>query len=76
MQKKSLEDYDAKNPGTIFINKIKISNEDALLIQSDVTKLHQRKEARKSLVIQIGCVSKNTQKKMGFIEPAWGTSLG
>ena len=30
---KILEDYDSKNPGTIFKEKIKISNEDAILIQ-------------------------------------------
>ena len=34
---KILEDYDAKNPGTIFKDKIKISNTDALLIQSTVS---------------------------------------
>ena len=69
--KKILEDYDEKNPGTIFINKIKISNEDALLIQSDVAKLRE-KRGEKIIGYKIGCVSKNTQKKMGFIEPAWG----
>jgi len=30
---KILEDYDAKNPGTIFKTKIKLSNDDALLLQ-------------------------------------------
>ena len=37
--KKILEDYDAKNPGTIFKDKIKISNSDALILQSTVSKL-------------------------------------
>jgi hypothetical protein len=69
--KKILEDYDEKNPGTIFINKIKISNEDALLIQSNVAKLRE-KRGEKIIGYKIGCVSKNTQKKMGLIEPAWG----
>jgi len=69
--KKILEDYDEKKPGTIFINKIKISNEDALLIQSNVAKLRE-KRGEKIIGYKIGCVSKNTQKKMGFIEPAWG----
>jgi hypothetical protein len=31
--KKILEDYDAKNPGTIFKDKIIISNSDALNFQ-------------------------------------------
>ena len=29
---KILDDYDSKNPSTIFKEKIKISNEDALII--------------------------------------------
>jgi 2-keto-4-pentenoate hydratase len=68
---KILEDYDEKNPGTIFNNKIKISNGDAQLIQSNVTKLRE-KRGEKIIGYKIGCVSKNTQKIMGFIEPAWG----
>jgi len=60
--KKILEDYDEKKPGTIFINKIKISNEDALLIQSNVAKLRE-KRGEKIIGYKIGCVSKNTQKK-------------
>ena len=32
--KKILEDYDANNPSTIFKDKMKINNSDALLIQS------------------------------------------
>ena len=68
---KILEDYDAKNPGTIFKDKIEIGNEDALLIQSNVARL---REKRGEVIIgyKIGCVAKDTQKKMGFIEPAWG----
>ena len=70
--KKVLEDYDSKNPGIIFKDKIKISNDDALLIQSTVSQL---REARGEEIIgyKIGCVSKETQKKMGFSHPAWGT---
>ena len=68
---KILEDYDAKNPGTIFKEKIEISNEDALLIQSNVARL---REKRGEVIIgyKIGCVSKDTQKKMGFTQPACG----
>ena len=32
-----LDDYDSKNPSTIFKDKITISNEDAWRIQSTVT---------------------------------------
>ena len=68
---KILDDYDEKHPGTIFKKKIKISNEEALLIQANVAKL-RKKRGEKIIGYKIGCISKNTQKKMGFIEPAWG----
>ena len=68
---KILEDYDAKNPGTIFKEKIEIGNEDALLIQSNIARL---REKRGEIIIgyKIGCVAKETQKKMGFTQPACG----
>ena len=69
---KILEDYDSKNPGTIFKTKIKLSNEDALLIQSKVTKLRINR-GEKVIGYKIGCIAKETQKKMGFNQPAWGT---
>ena len=69
---KILEDYDAKNPGTIFKDKIKISNADALILQSTVSKLRE-KRGEEVIGYKIGCVLKATQKKMGFTQPAWGT---
>ena len=69
---KILEDYDAKNPGTIFKDKIKISNSDALILQSTVSKL-RKKRGEEVIGYKIGCVLKETQKKMGFTKPAWGT---
>ena len=69
---KILEDYDSNNPGTIFKDKIKISNSDALILQSTVSKLRE-KRGEKIIGYKIGCVLKETQKKMGFIQPAWGT---
>jgi 2-keto-4-pentenoate hydratase len=69
---KILEDYDSKNPGIIFKRKIKISNTEALLIQSTVSKL-RKKRGEEIIGYKIGCVLKETQKKMGFIHPAWGT---
>ena len=68
---KILEDYDAKNPGTIFKDKIKINNADALLLQSAVSKL-RKKRGEEIIGYKIGCVLKETQRKMGFIEPACG----
>ena len=68
---KILEDYDKKNPGTIFKTKIKLSNNDAMLLQSKVTQLRIDR-GEKVVGYKIGCVSKETQKKMGFTQPAWG----
>ena len=67
-----LNDYDSNNPSSIFKTKIKLSNNDALLIQSKVTKLRIDR-GEQVMGYKIGCVSKDTQKKMGFIQPAWGT---
>jgi 2-keto-4-pentenoate hydratase len=68
---KILQDYDLKNPGTIFKEKKIISNEEALLIQSNVARLRQ-KRGEEIIGYKIGCVSKDTQKKMGFTQPASG----
>ena len=68
---KILDDYDSKNPSTIFKEKIKISNEDALIIQSNVAQL-RKKRGEEIIGYKIGCVSKDTQKKMGFTQPACG----
>ena len=69
---KILEDYDLKDPGKIFKNKIQINNTEALLIQSTVSKL-RKKRGEETIGYKIGCVLKETQKKMGFTQPAWGT---
>ena len=69
---KILEDYDLKDPGKIFKNKIQINNIEALLIQSTVSEL-RKKRGEKIIGYKIGCVLKETQKKMGFTQPAWGT---
>ena len=71
LSKKILEDYDSKNPSIIFKDKIKISNEVALIIQSNVARLRE-KRGEQIIGYKIGCVSKDTQKKMGFNQPAFG----
>ena len=59
---KILEDYDAKNPGTIFKEKIEIGNEDALLIQSNIARL---REKRGEIIIgyKIDVLQKRLKKK-------------
>ena len=68
---KTLEDYDSKNPSIIFKEKLKITNEEALIIQSNVASLRKKRGAQ-VVGYKIGCVSKDTQKKMGFTQPACG----
>ena len=68
---KILEDYDTKNPSQLFKDKVVISNENALLIQSKVADL-RLKRGEEIIGYKIGCVSKDTQKKMGFTQPASG----
>ena len=68
---KILEGYDSKNPSAIFKDKIKITNEDALIIQSNVAKLRENR-GEEIIGYKIGCVSKDTQMKMGFTQPACG----
>ena len=69
---KMLEDYDNKNPSSIFKKKINLSNNDALFIQSRVTKLRIDR-GEKVIGYKIGCIAQETQKKMGFNQPASGT---
>ena len=68
---KILNDYDAKTPSGIFKDKISISIEDAFRIQLAVTNLRE-KRGEEVIGYKIGCVSKDTQRKMGFTKPAWG----
>ena len=68
---KILEDYESKNPSIIFKDKINITNEDGLIIQSNVARLRENR-GEEIIGYKIGCISKDTQKKMGFIQPAYG----
>ena len=66
-----LEDYDAKKPSQLFKDNVAISNDNALIIQSKVADL-RLKRGEETIGYKIGCVSKDTQKKMGFTQPASG----
>ena len=67
---KTLENYDNKNPSIIFKDNIKITNEDALIIQSNVARLRE-KRGEQIIGYKVGCISKDTQKKNGV----YSTSL-
>jgi len=68
---KMLQDYDSNTPGTIFKDNLRISVEDAWRIQSAVTNLREQR-GEEVIGYKIGCVSKETQCKMGLTKPAWG----
>ena len=68
---KILDDYDAKTPSGIFKDKISISIEDAFRIQHAVTNLRKQR-GEEVIGYKIGCISKDTQFKMGLTKPAWG----
>ena len=63
---KILEDYDNKNPGSIFKEKKRITNEEALLVQSNVAKLRQKEEKR-LLVIKLDVFQKIHKRKWVLI---------
>ena len=69
---KILEDYDNNNPGTIFKSNLILSNDEALILQSKVSKLRINR-GEKPIGYKIGCIAKETQLKMGFNKPARGT---
>ena len=65
---KILEDYDSKNPGIIFKRKIKISNTEALLIQSTVSKL-RKKRGEEIIGYKDRMRFKRNSKENGFYTP-------
>ena len=68
---KMLQDYDFNTPGTIFRDNFRISIEDAFRIQHAVTNLREQR-GEEVIGYKIGCISKDTQLKMGLTKPAWG----
>ena len=63
---KIFEDYNNKNPSSIFKDKIKITNEDALIIQSNVAKLRENR-GEEIIGYKIGCVSKTLKRKWALL---------
>ena len=54
---KMLEDYDNNNPGTIFKRNLVLSNDEALILQSKVSKLRINR-GEKAIGYKIGCIAK------------------
>lgn len=66
-----LIDYDAKNPGTVFADGLRLEITDAWGLQSAVARL---REQRGETVVgyKIGCVCENNQRANGLLHPVWG----
>ena len=75
ISKKILKDYDANNPGLIFKDKIKITNSDALLIQSAVSRLRE-KRGEEIIGYKVGCTGPGTTAQFDMDGPIRGTLFG
>ncbi len=66
-----LADYDARKPGTVFAEGLRLSTSDAWRLQGAVAAL---REQRGECVVgyKIGCVCPGNQKMMGLTHPVWG----
>ena len=69
---KILDDYDSKNPGTIFKDKIILTAAEAWKVQSKVSDLRENR-GEKIIGYKIGCTPKSgNQDRVGLNHPAWG----
>jgi 2-keto-4-pentenoate hydratase len=71
LAKRMLTDYDAREPGTVFADGLRLSLSEAWRLQTAVAAL---REGRGETVVgyKIGCVCEQNQRQMGIPHPAWG----
>jgi 2-keto-4-pentenoate hydratase len=71
LAERMLADYDAREPGTVFAEGLRLSLPEAWRLQSAVAGL---REGRGETVVgyKIGCVCEQNQRQMGIPHPAWG----
>ena len=72
---KTLENYDSKNPSIIFKEKINITNEEALIIQSNVARLRE-KRGDEIIGYKIGFVSKDSAYTQDYVQSSSPLSQG
>jgi 2-keto-4-pentenoate hydratase len=71
LARRMLDDFDARNPGTVFSEGLRLELDDAWRLQTAVASLReQRGEAMAGY--KIGCVCENNQRAMGLSHPVWG----
>ncbi len=66
-----LIDYDAKNPGTVFADGLRLELTEAWRLQGAVAGLRE-KRGETVVGYKIGCVSENNQRSNGLSHPVWG----
>jgi 2-keto-4-pentenoate hydratase len=66
-----LRDYDARTPGTVFADGLRLSLEEAWQLQAAVASLRQLRGER-VVGYKIGCVCPENQRQHGLAHPVWG----
>ena len=66
-----LVDYDAREPGTVFSDGLRLGVDDAWRLQGAVAGLREQR-GEKVVGYKIGCVCEHNQRKNGISHPVWG----
>lgn len=69
--RRMLDDYDAKQPGMVFADGLRLSIPDAWRLQSAVAALREQR-GETVAGYKIGCVAAGNQNMMGLTHPVWG----
>ncbi len=71
LARRMLSDYDAKVPGSLFGEGLRLSIADAFKLQTAVTRLREQR-GEKVVGYKIGCVAPVNQRNFGVEHPVWG----
>lgn len=71
LAERMLRDYDARTPGRLFADGLRLTVEDARRLQDAVASLRQQR-GEQIAGYKIGCVCAGNQKANGLSRPVWG----
>jgi 2-keto-4-pentenoate hydratase len=71
LSERMLADYDAKDPGTVFGEGLRLSIDEAKRLQSRVADLREQRGER-VVGYKLGCVCEENQAANGITHPVWG----
>ena len=71
LAERMLEDYDSRNPGTLFAEGLRLSVNDAYRLQGQVAQLRDRR-GEQLVGYKIGCVCAENQERNGLPHPVFG----